>query len=93
MRVRNLRARPDVSLLLDEYTTDWTRLWWIRIDATASVLHLDTPDEDPNFAAALEALREKYEQYRDVSLVQNPAILLAFEPTRVRTWSARTSDA
>ncbi len=26
VRVRNLRAHPNVSLLLDEYTNDWTRL-------------------------------------------------------------------
>jgi PPOX class probable F420-dependent enzyme len=38
-RVRNVKARPDVSLLLDEYSDDWTRLWWIRIDATARVVH------------------------------------------------------
>ena len=53
----------------------------------------EAPDEDPNFGGALEALREKYEQYRDVPLVRDPAILLAFEPTRMRRWSARASDA
>ena len=93
VRVRNLRAHPNVSLLLDEYTNDWTRLWWIRIDATASVVQPEAPDRDLKFAAALEALREKYEQYRDVPVVQDPAILLAFEPTRMHSWSARASDA
>ena len=91
--MRNLRARPSVSLLLDEYTNDWTRLWWIRIDATASVVQPDAPDEDPDFTAALGALRDKYEQYRDVPLVQDPATLLAFLPTRMRSWSARASNA
>ena len=54
-RVRNIRERPIVSLLLDEYSDDWTRLWWIRIDATARIVRAGAEVD-----LALDALRAKY---------------------------------
>ncbi len=36
-RLRNIGANPQVSLLVDEYAEDWTRLWWTRADGTASI--------------------------------------------------------
>ncbi|GAA2323765.1 TIGR03668 family PPOX class F420-dependent oxidoreductase [Nonomuraea roseoviolacea subsp. roseoviolacea] len=59
-RLRNIRGNPRVALLADHYDDDWTRLWWVRADGTARVL-------DPAAAtsgAAVDALVEKYEQYR-----------------------------
>lgn len=82
-RVKNVRERPDVSLLLDEYAPDWSRLWWIRIDATARVVGADAP----GFANAIAALRAKYPQYTDVSVTVEPPTLLAFQPRRIRSWS------
>ena len=83
-RVKNVRERPRVSLLLDEYSADWTRLWWIAIDADARVLRPE-PQRDA-FDAALRALREKYPQYESVPLVPEPPTLLEFRPTRIRSW-------
>jgi PPOX class probable F420-dependent enzyme len=31
-RLRNIEANPQVSLLVDEYSDDWERLWWVRAD-------------------------------------------------------------
>jgi PPOX class probable F420-dependent enzyme len=36
-RLANIEADPRVSLLVDEYDDDWTRLWWVRVDGRASV--------------------------------------------------------
>ena len=33
-RLDNVRAHPAVSLLVDHYDDDWTRLWWVRVDGT-----------------------------------------------------------
>lgn len=82
-RVRNVRERPDVSLLLDEYDADWSRLWWIRIDATARIATAD----EPGFDEAVAALRSKYPQYADVPVTGQRPTLLAFRPRRVRSWS------
>lgn len=55
-RLSNIAADPRVSLLVDHYEDEWTRLWWVRADGRARVL-----DESRD---ALELLVAKYEQYR-----------------------------
>src|SRR5215210_857225 len=37
-RIENARARPDVTILVDHYEEDWSRLWWIRLRGRARVL-------------------------------------------------------
>ena len=38
LRLANVRAHDDVSLLVDHYDDDWTRLWWVRLDGVAEVV-------------------------------------------------------
>jgi PPOX class probable F420-dependent enzyme len=57
-RLANIRAQPRVSVLVDEYDEDWTRLWWVRADGAASVIEEGSERDD-----AVEALRAKYPQY------------------------------
>jgi PPOX class probable F420-dependent enzyme len=79
-RVENARVRPDVTILVDQYDDDWTRLWWIRLRGRARVL-----DEGEERERALELLQEKYPQYRDEP-PNGP--VLAVEITDTRDWSA-----
>jgi PPOX class probable F420-dependent enzyme len=58
-RLENIRRRPEVTVLVDHYEEDWTRLWWVRLDGLARVL-----EEGTERRHALELLRAKYEQYR-----------------------------
>src|SRR5918994_4866978 len=58
-RIENARARPDVTVLVDHYEEDWSRLWWIRLRGRARVL-----DEGDERERALRLLEEKYPQYR-----------------------------
>ena len=88
-RVRHVRADPRVSLLLDDYDRDWTRLWWLRADGLARVLEAPAADA-PELAAPVAALRAKYAQYRDVPVLRDPPTLLAIELTPPSTWSAAT---
>jgi PPOX class probable F420-dependent enzyme len=87
VRVRNLRTHSESSLLLDDYDSDWTRLWWIRIEATAEIVQ-PTSAGDPEISAAIAALEAKYPQYQSVPLLRNPATLIAFEPGRIVSWRA-----
>jgi PPOX class probable F420-dependent enzyme len=57
-RLADIAVNPRVSVLADHYEDDWSRLWWVRADGTARVL-----DASPE---ALAALRNKYEQYREI---------------------------
>lgn len=59
-RLRNIAANPNVSLLVQHYEPDWTRLWWARADGAARVLR---PDEVPPTVSS--ALAARYPWYRD----------------------------
>ena len=73
-RLDNVRATGRASLLVDHYEEDWSALWWVRVDGIAEVIDSET---------AIDALAEKYEQYRE----QRPAgPVIAIEPERWRSW-------
>ena len=86
-RVRNVRAHPEVSLLLDHYDADWRRLWWLRIDGTAAVVQPPPGERDAGVAAGVAALRAKYPQYAAIPLLGEPPTLLAIEPSARRSWA------
>ncbi len=58
-RLDNIAAHPAVSLLADEYFDDWTKLWWVRADGDARVVHSGSEHDD-----AIARLVAKYPQYR-----------------------------
>ncbi len=88
-RIRNVAEKPEVSLLLDEYSEDWSRLWWIRIDASARVVRPDLAERESGFMAARKALRSKYPQYAKIPLSGDPPTLLAFRVLRIESWRSR----
>ena len=77
-RLANIAADPRVSLLVDHYEDDWTRLWWVRADGRARVL------DDPR--SALSLLLDKYGQYRREP-PPGPVVEIAVE--RWSGWSFR----
>jgi PPOX class probable F420-dependent enzyme len=79
-RIENARARPDVTILVDHYEDDWSRLWWIRLRGRARVL-----DEGPERERALRLLAEKYAQYR---MEPPDGPVLAVDVTEVRDWAS-----
>ncbi len=89
-RVRNVRVNPDVSLLLDAYDQDWTKLWWLRIEGQASILQQD-PGADTRVAAVIQALCSKYPQYQDVPVLREPPTLIVIRPKRMLSWCADAS--
>jgi PPOX class probable F420-dependent enzyme len=87
-RVRRVTENPYVELLLDEYDADWSKLWWLRIEAEARVVEPPDPNRDPDVAPVLKALRAKYAQYATVPVLRDPPTLLAIRPSRMRSWCA-----
>jgi len=57
-RLDNIRARPEVSVLVDHYDDDWAQLWWVRLDGRAQIVD-DLAGEDDR-----AALAARYEPYR-----------------------------
>ncbi|WP_207555992.1 TIGR03668 family PPOX class F420-dependent oxidoreductase [Intrasporangium flavum] len=81
-RLANIAAHPRVSLLVDHYDDDWTRLWWVRADGTARVLDAT----DAATRAGRDALVGRYPQYAE----QPPAgPFVAVTVDAWRGWSAR----
>jgi PPOX class probable F420-dependent enzyme len=79
-RIENARARADVTVLVDHYEDDWSRLWWIRLRGSARVL-----DDGSERERALALLRDKYPQY----VVEPPeGPVLAIDVTERREWHA-----
>lgn len=87
-RIRNVLHEPRVSLLLDDYSEDWSRLWWLRIDGDARVLRPEHPESAPEVAAALAALREKYPQYATTPILTDRPTLIAIAIREERSWCA-----
>ena len=98
-RVRNIRANPQVALVVDHYEPDWGKLWYILITGTAELLTEDTPPAHPEPVEGLEhpagqdersraihLLRVKYPQYREMEIDANPVIRIT--PQRVTSWDA-----
>ena len=78
-RLRNIEENPRVALVFDRYDDDWSRLGWVLVQATATVL-LDGPEHE----RALMALRARYVQYRSMALERRPVIAMTVE--RVSSW-------
>jgi PPOX class probable F420-dependent enzyme len=79
-RLANIESNPRVSLLVDHYVDDWTRLWWVRADGVATV-HSD----GDALAVGCRLLRAKYPQYQSVRL-DGPVI--AVTVSRWSSWHA-----
>jgi len=59
-RLRNVGENPQVTMLADEYSDDWDRLWWVRADGRAVVL-----TDQRQIAEPLRLLANRYWQYRE----------------------------
>lgn len=75
-RLANIEANPRVSLLVDHYDEDWTKLWWARADGVA-----DIHDSGDEMAIGYSLLRRKYVQYQRLAL-DGPVVTIA-----VQRWS------
>jgi len=79
-RLRNIVVRPEVSILVDHYEDDWSRLWWVRLDGTARV-----EADDQLRKQHLGPLIAKYRQYLERP-PRGPVIIV--EIKTVRSWNA-----
>ena len=78
-RLRFVRRDPRAALTVDRYSDDWEVLAWVQVLGVVSIV--DVADG----AAGMDALREKYEPYREE---EPPGPLLCLEPRRYLWWRA-----
>lgn len=79
-RVRNIEARHEASLVIDQYSDDWSQLGYVLISGRAE---LAEPGHMLH-TLALPLLRERYIQYRAMALENLPVIVIT--PERVSSW-------
>ena len=80
-RVRDIAAGPAVSVLVERWDEDWTRLAWLRLHGSATLVE---PADVPGDAVA--RLRSKYPQYATHDLESSP--IIAIEVERATSWGA-----
>ncbi len=78
-RVKNIRSNPNVCLLIDEYSDDWTKLSFVMIQGRASV----TSSNDLPISGLYEKLVARYPQYRVIGLSD---VWIVIRPQKVVSW-------
>jgi PPOX class probable F420-dependent enzyme len=86
-RVRNIAENPRVSLIVDHYDEEWTRLAWVIVQGRADVL-----TEGPERVGAIDLLRDKYAQYRALGLDRAAATVIRISPERAMSWRWEGSE-
>ena len=82
-RLRNLAANPHAALVVDDYDEDWTRLAYLLVQGPAALV--DDPGE---YAGALEALRNRYRQYRAMPLAHATHPMVRITAAHSHLWRA-----
>jgi PPOX class probable F420-dependent enzyme len=80
-RVRNIRENAKVSVVIDRYEEDWTRLCYVIIQGEARLL---TGGSD--FARGADLLIAKYPQYQAMGLDRDAGLMIKVEPAKVTHW-------
>jgi PPOX class probable F420-dependent enzyme len=68
-RLQNIRANPQVSLVIDRYDENWSCLAYVLITGRAKILL-----SGAKHRRAATRLKRKYPQYRNMTLEQRPMI-------------------
>jgi len=80
-RIRNILENPQVSLVIDDYTDDWSQLAYVLVLGSAQLV-----DNEAEYATALTLLRERYPQYRAMRLLFPDNSMVRITPRKVMAW-------
>jgi PPOX class probable F420-dependent enzyme len=80
-RVKNIRSNPEVSVLLDRYGEDWSKLYYLIIYGKGEIIEYG--DE---YHRSLRALCEKYDQYVEMKLEDAGLPVIRIKPDRIISW-------
>ena len=85
-RAKNIQQNPNVTLLIDEYNDDWTKLYFIMIQGKASIIggkKLEKQNEVLLLEKAHNLLSDKYHQYQKTGIGEYVIMII---PQKVITW-------
>ncbi len=78
-RVRNIRENAYVSIVVDRYEEDWSRLAYVLIRGRAKIL-----TRGPRHKKGVHLLRMKYPQYQEMAIEKRPIIHVALN--HAKSW-------
>lgn len=78
-RVRNILSNPKVSVIVDDYSEDWRKLAWVQLRGNAQFF-----EEGSEQVTGVALLHEKYPQYADMSLRNQPIIVIQL--SHISSW-------
>jgi PPOX class probable F420-dependent enzyme len=84
-RVRNIEETGRATLIVDHYEDNWQQLGWVMLRGNATIVEPGT-----EHATAVASLRDRYQQYRTMSLDEAP--MLRIEVDRATEWWAASAD-
>jgi PPOX class probable F420-dependent enzyme len=80
-RVKNILENPQVSLVVDHYEEDWTKLAYMLVKGKARIL-----SSGEKHRKAVRLLRRKYSQYESMAIHERPMIVI--RPLRITGWGS-----
>jgi PPOX class probable F420-dependent enzyme len=83
-RMRNIAENPRVAVVIDHYEEDWSQLAYVLIRGHARVV-----EDAEEYLVAMRHLRDKYVQYRGMSMTPEKNPIVKIEPESVHAWGAR----
>ena len=83
-RIRNIEENPHVSVVIDDYSDDWSKLRYVVIAGDAEI---DDPSgsQSGEHHKAIALLRDKYSQYSAMAL--DDRLLIKITPTVIKHWA------
>jgi PPOX class probable F420-dependent enzyme len=83
-RMRNIAENPRVALIIDHYEEQWSCLAYVLIHGEAHIV------EDPSeYMLALRNLRDKYPQYRTMTLSFESNPMVRIDARQMHVWGDR----
>ena len=83
-RIKNIQNNPNVALLIDNYSEDWTKLAFVMIQGKASIITSKSQGNIP-VQEAYKKLTTKYQQYQKIGLSE---MCIMIKPEKVASWGA-----
>jgi PPOX class probable F420-dependent enzyme len=80
-RLRNIERDPRVSVLVDVYDEDWSKVWWVRLRGRGRVA------EGEERTRAQRLLLEKYPQFESAPAREVAGPIMALDVERWSGWT------
>jgi len=84
-RLRNIEVNPRASLLIDDYSEDWSQLGYVLVRGLAEAIEPGGRYANEH-SKAVDLLRGKYPQYRSMAIDRR--LIIRIEVTGVKHWSS-----